>query len=134
MKRLGIELHDICDQVTSSSILDHDTLGSSMAHIRAGLELQKASTSASELKHFILLNSLIPTSTLEGEPRLQELCNIVRFGGLGDREAMGGDGRNCQTPPIVLCLKICFSETKYLPCRRKAVLFLPATRNPLHPM
>jgi len=37
----------------------------------------------SEQKHFILLNNLIPTSTLEGEPLLGELCNTVRFGGLG---------------------------------------------------
>lgn len=67
MKRLSIELHGVCDQVTSSSILDHDMLGSSMAHIRAGPELQKDSTPVSEQKHFILLNNLIPTSTLEGE-------------------------------------------------------------------
>lgn len=68
-----------------------------MAHIRAGPELQKDSTAVSELKHFVLLSNLIPNYTPVGEPLSGELCNTVRFEGLGGGEVMGGDGRNCQS-------------------------------------
>lgn len=112
MKHLSIELYGICDQVTSSGILDHNLLGRST--IRAAPE--GLLHLPPNWKKNILLNHLFPTVTLEGDPLLGELCKVWRAWGQGSNVGRWQE-LSKRGPTIILSLNfqrqsICHVEEK----------------------
>lgn len=111
-----------------------------MAHIRAGPE-QKDSTPVSELKKIILLNNLIPTSTLEGERLLGELCKVWRAWGQGSN--VGRWQELSKWPLLSFSLKLIFQgqcichieEKQFSSCLPRGALCIPcntAAAMPFH--